>query len=52
MDNFLCWVSNHLGFQIAVTGGTILSTTEAEYIALSMSLRDVLPIMFLLKEIR
>ena len=29
-----------------------LSTTEAEYIALSMSLRDVLPIMFLLKEMR
>ncbi len=23
MDNFLCWVSNHLGFQIAVTGGTV-----------------------------
>ena len=29
-----------------------LSTTEAEYIALSMSLRDVLPIMFLLDEMR
>ena len=29
-----------------------MSTTEAEYIALSMSLRDVLPIMFLLKEMR
>jgi hypothetical protein len=29
-----------------------LSTTEAKYIALSMSLRDVLPIMFLLKEMR
>jgi hypothetical protein len=29
-----------------------LSTTEAEYISLSMSLRDVLPIMFLLDEMR
>jgi len=29
-----------------------LSTTEAEYIALSMSLRDVLPIMFLLDEMK
>ena len=29
-----------------------LSMTEAEYIALSMSLRDVLPIMFLFKEMR
>ena len=29
-----------------------LSTTEAEYIAISMSRRDVLPIMFLLKEMR
>ena len=29
-----------------------LSTTEAEYIALSMSLQDVLPIMFLLDEMR
>ena len=29
-----------------------LSTMEAEYIALSMSLRDVLPIMFLLDEMR
>ena len=29
-----------------------LSTTEAEYIALSMSLRDVLPIMFLIDEMR
>ncbi len=28
-----------------------LSTTEAEYIALSQSLRDVLPIMFLVQEI-
>jgi hypothetical protein len=29
-----------------------LSTTEAEYISLSMSLREVLPIMFLLDEMR
>jgi len=29
-----------------------LSTTEAEYIALSQALRDVLPIMFLIQEIR
>ena len=29
-----------------------LSTTEAEYIALSMSLRDALPIMFLLDKMR
>jgi hypothetical protein len=29
-----------------------LSTTEAEYIALSTSLRDVIPIMELLKEMR
>jgi hypothetical protein len=29
-----------------------LSTTKAEYISLSMSLRDVLPIMFLLDEMR
>ena len=29
-----------------------LSTTESEYIALSQSLRDVLPLMKLLKEIR
>jgi len=28
-----------------------LSTTEAEYIALSQALRDVLPIMFLIQEI-
>ncbi len=29
-----------------------LSATEAEYIAMSQSLRDVLPIMFLVQEIR
>ena len=29
-----------------------LSTTEAEYIALSQALRDVLPIMFLIQEIK
>jgi hypothetical protein len=29
-----------------------MSTTEAEYIALSQALRDVLPIMFLIKEIK
>ena len=29
-----------------------LSTTEAEYIAMSMALRDVIPIMFLLQEMR
>ncbi len=28
-----------------------LSTTEAEYIAMSQSLRDILPIMFLVQEI-
>ena len=30
---------------------TTLSTTEAEYVALSMSLREVIPLMGLLKEI-
>jgi hypothetical protein len=29
-----------------------LSTTEAEYIAMSQALRDVLPIMFLIQEIK
>jgi hypothetical protein len=29
-----------------------MSTTEAEYIAMSQSLRDVLPIMFLVNEIK
>ena len=29
-----------------------LSTTEAEYISLSMSLRDVIPIMMLLEEMK
>jgi hypothetical protein len=29
-----------------------MSTTEVEYIAMSQSLRDVLPIMFLLNEIK
>ena len=31
---------------------TALSTTEAEYIALSMSLREVIPLMGILKEAR
>jgi hypothetical protein len=31
---------------------TALSTTEAEYIAMSMSLRDVIPIMELIKEMK
>ena len=41
----IIWASN-LQSQVA------LSTTEAECISLSMSLRDVLPIMFLLNEMR
>ena len=30
----------------------VLSTTEAEYIAMSMALRDVIPLMELIKEMR
>jgi hypothetical protein len=41
----IIWASK-LQSQVALT------TTKAEYIALSMSLRDVLPIMFLLNEMR
>ena len=41
----VCWASK-LQTQVA------LSTTEAEYIAMSMALRDVIPVMNLIKEIK
>jgi hypothetical protein len=41
----ICWASK-LQTQVA------LSTTEAEYIAMSMALRDVIPVMNLIKEIK
>ncbi len=41
----IIWASK-LQMQVA------LSTTEAEYIAMSQALRDVLPIMFLIQEIK
>jgi hypothetical protein len=41
----VCWASK-LQSQVA------LSTTEAEYIAMSMALRDVIPVMNLIEEIK
>ena len=43
-----CPVIWDLGIQIAVT----LSTTEPEYIAISMALRDAIPLMELIKEMQ
>ncbi len=47
----VCELSGHLVLQIAITSG-IVYHTEAEYIALSQALRDVIPVMALLEEMR
>jgi hypothetical protein len=47
VGGFLCRMS-HSKMQSQVA----LSTTEAEYIAMSMALRDVIPVMNLIKEMR
>ena len=50
------WIVFYAGFPIIwaskLQSQVALSTTEAEYISLSMSLRDVLPILFLLDEMK
>ena len=48
MDGLFRWGTDHLGFQMPTI--TALSTTKAEYIALSTSLREVIPLMGMLKE--
>ncbi len=51
LDHLLRWLPHHLCIETSVNSFA-LSTTEAEYIALSQALRDVLPIMFLIQVIR
>ena len=43
-------MSYHLGLKATIQ--VVLSTTEAEYIAMSMALRDVIPIMELMTELQ
>ena len=49
MGDQICRTSQYLGFQDA---NHYSSTTEAEYIALSMILRVVIPLMVLIKEVK
>ena len=46
VNGFFCRLSNHLGIKLQTQ--VALSTTDAEYIAMSQSLCDVLPNMFLI----
>ena len=48
----ICWMSFDMGLQDSNHHHFVMSTTEAEYVALSMSLREVIPLMGLLKEIK
>ena len=54
-SEILCqWVISYAGCPISWASKTItaLSMTEAKYVALSMSLHDIIPMMRLLKEAR
>ena len=48
LDYLLCKLSNHLGIKVTDPGCSFHG--KAEYISMSQSLRDVLPIMFLIQE--
>jgi hypothetical protein len=50
MDHLLCRMPRLLGLQLQ--SQIALSTTEAEYIAMSQTLHDIIPIMNLLQEMR